>query len=229
MHCDSKPKLQVTPTQQQATVIAQSRAPIKLLCQDRLAVHRCHQLDLLRRLASLLILVAVLVHGGRQSAAALLGEPYQLSGQVGKEAQLPCLVGKKANCGEPYIVAWYKWNTISKLWARIEHRSDNEPAPISSPLANNNQQIKQRYHLTWPSSAAAGDELAGSSQSALCNQDRLGDGRASRLDLTCAHLTIRSLEPADEGQYKCEITFSDSIDFDRCPANTMSQLNVIGK
>lgn len=45
----------------------------------------------------------------------------------------------------------------------------------------------------------------------------------------CAQLTISSLELPDEGQYKCEITFSESLDFDKCPATTLSQLTVIGK
>lgn len=54
----------------------------------------------------------------------------------------------------------------------------------------------------------------------------------SQLDLTqldCAQLTINRVEPADEGQYKCEITFSESLDVDKCPPSTLSQLNVIGK
>lgn len=45
----------------------------------------------------------------------------------------------------------------------------------------------------------------------------------------CAQLTISPLDLSDEGQYKCEITFSESLDFDKCPATTLSQLTVIGK
>lgn len=163
-----------------------------------------------------------------QFRASSEAEPYQLIGQVGNQAQLPCLVGKRANCGEPYFVAWYKFNGTSRLWTRIEHRSDDEQVAAAASSTSTGQ---HRFHLTWPTL-----EESSSFKPTVCNQageqfNNLAgsQSQATALNLACAHLTIRSLEPADEGQYKCEITFSDSIDFDRCPSSTLSQLNVIGK
>lgn len=227
MRCDPRSReLQVIPTTQQVSVILEK--PVRLPTSGGRRLRIDPPLCLLRAA----LLLALLPPHGRSlveaqqpvlagsGSRALDAEPFQLIGQVGSQVQLPCLVGKKANCGEPYFVAWYRLNATSRLWARIEHRSDDE---LAAPASEDQQ---HRFHLTWPAAEGAG------SQSGACNQlagERLAPSSAEQLELACAHLSIRSLEPADEGRYKCEITFSDSIDFDRCPANTLSQLSVIGK
>lgn len=191
---------------------------------------------------------------------------YQLTGAVGEQSHLPCLVGRQLYCGEPYFIAWYKLNTSSRSWARIEHKSEEEllaseasssSAP-SLPSSNVPTNFNERVRFTWwrtqllpQQSAITGQSnnnyhqqrLAASHARFACEQLSVSGVRSNpvsqqshrfrsmKLDsnFDCATLTINSLELPDEGQYKCEITFSESLDFDKCPATTLSRLTVIGK
>lgn len=156
---------------------------------------------------------------------------FQLTGQVGDTVQLPCLIGRRTFCGDIYFIAWYKYNSSSKSWSRIEHKTEEELDVKRSEPALDQVQVSsasERIRSVWPRA------LAGSRRWA-CPQllaNGLGSGKlAANLEsnFDCGQLHISSLQLADEGQYKCEITFSDSLDFDKCPATTLSHLGVIGK
>lgn len=172
-------------------------------------------------LAALVVVVAASVVGPTtcQLVPPAAFNEFQLVGQAGAETRLPCLIGKQLHCGEPYFIAWYKFNATGRSWTRIEHLGRSEKAEpvgqrrhsagaLSSPL-------NDRVHFLWARSSRPANCPAGPSS------------QLSRFD--CAQLSISSLEPLDEGQYKCEITFSESLDFDRCPASTLTELQVVGK
>lgn len=202
---------------------------------------------------------------------------YQLVGQVNQEAHLPCLIGRQLYCGEPYFIAWYKFNGSSKSWVRIEHSGSSSSSSKSAAngddeLANDNngnddnlqlaptksaaeaevtnqhqlsghRPINERVQFTWTRSQQQQQQQhqRGSSWRPACDQPLNGRHGVSaaaaaaaasaklEANFDCAQLTIGRLELMDEGQYKCEITFSESLDFDKCPATTLSQLSVIGK
>lgn len=191
---------------------------------------------------------------------------YQLVGQAGGLVRLPCLIGKQANCGEPYFIAWYKLNATSRQWMRIEARSpgdqdqDDEGRETMAggpyrPLADRVQFVWSRTQSPMASSASScwlGDGTSLKSPTRMLNNGHQQSSQQQQQLLQaalhqqssplaslsmisafqlfdCAQLTIKALELQDEGQYKCEITFSESVEFDRCPASTMTQLNVIGE
>lgn len=194
---------------------------------------------------------------------------YQLTSAVGDQTHIPCLIGRQLYCGEPYFIAWYKLNTSSRSWARIEHKSEEEllageqqtslPSLSLSSSASVPTPFNERVRFTWwraqllsqqsatlPASSNSNQQRFAASQAKFACEQLSANGiksstlassqqthrfRFMKLDsnFDCATLTINSLELADEGQYKCEITFSDSVDFDKCPATTLSRLNVIGK
>lgn len=223
MRCDRSQKLQVIAIKQ-ATVIAHKPtqlqvSPTKLIDRHQPRQRRASeggsgQFSFSHLLVKLLLLSSTcsFIHG--RLIAAVLGqsalsgpgngatgrpldaEPFQLIGQVGNQVRLPCLVGKKANCGEPYFVAWYRLNATSRSWTRIEYRSDED-----DELDASSQRPSRRFHFTWPGEAKSG----GNSQSTVCNQagERLtfAGANQNRPELNCAHLSVSSLEPADEGQY----------------------------
>lgn len=194
----------------------------------------------------LLLLLLLLLAGGHRLAAAepsnaaapTTGSANQLSdfklvGQVGESVQLPCLVGRQMFCGDIYFIAWYKLNSSSKSWSRIEHKTEEEldmsqPGTARPDSDNALQQAAERIRSVWPRGLAGGRRS--SCPQLLVNaldSTKLAANFESNFD--CGQLHISSLKLADEGQYKCEITFSDSLDFDKCPATTLSQLGVIGK
>lgn len=180
----------------------------------------------------------------QQHQQAALNNEFQLIGQSSGEVRLPCLIGKQLYCGEVYFIAWYKLNSTSgRQWTRIEHKTrnaiedeeDSSKQQLQNTYEDNNQQqqtsssqsssLNDRVQFVWTpgkqnNRAACLADTTQSSSQRLINQ-------AAQFD--CAQLVIKRLELADEGQYKCEITFSESIDFEKCPSNTMTQLNVIGK
>lgn len=189
---------------------------------------------------------------------------YHLTGAVGEQSHLPCLIGRQLYCGEPYFIAWYKLNTSSRSWTRVEHKSEeellaSEASSSPSPSSNVQTTFNERVRFTWwrtqmlPQQSAITaslnnnnyqqQRLAATHARFACEQLSVNGVRSSpvsqqshrfrsmKLDsnFDCATLTINSLELPDEGQYKCEITFSESLDFDKCPATTLSRLTVIGK
>lgn len=182
--------------------------------------------------------------------ASLLNE-YQLVGALGDQAHLPCLIGRQLYCGEPYFIAWYKLNSSSRSWTRIEHKSEDElTEAASSSLSNVIAPFNERVRFTWWRTQPSGsqqqratsqarfacEQVSGSgnnvnSQSPLQQVHQSARSMKQQLDTNfdCATLTINSLELTDEGQYKCEITFSETLDFDKCPATTSSRLTVIGE
>lgn len=157
----------------------------------------------------------------------LAAADFQLSGELGDSAQLPCLIGRQAYCGEPYFIAWYKHNATSKSWTRIEQKAEEEPDPTAArPPGAESGPLSDRVRFDWPRGL--------SGRRASCPQllvQAAGASKAAKLEASfdCGQLHIGSLQLADEGQYKCEITFSESLDFDKCPATTLSHLAVIGK
>ena len=183
-----------------------------------------------------LLLAAVSVCYPASSQPGQQGEQLQLAGNLGESAQLPCLIGRQLYCGEPYFIAWYKFNGSTKSWLRIEHERQavlGEPAPGGGALS-------ARVQFGWRRTGGA--QAARPSQalaSAACGAHPLAvaaaaaaaaaSGRPAESQFDCATLTISPLELIDEGQYKCEITFSESLDFDKCPPTTASQLSVIGE
>lgn len=139
-------------------------------------------------------------------------DAFQLVGNVNDQAHLPCLIGKQIYCGEPYFIAWYKQSGSSKSWLRLELKSSDE-----------SNEGDERF--TW--SRRADSSLCQPNVAHRFKSSAAADSIASNYD--CGQLTISRLELADEGQYKCEITFSESLDFDKCPASTISKLSLIGK
>lgn len=194
-------------------------------------------------------------------AAAAAGQhEYQLVGQAGEQARLPCLIGRQLYCGEPYFIAWYKFNVHAKQWTRIELQQSqpnaagsDESGPSSSSSLGG--ALSSRVRFTWsrssqgqqsvhsrlaceqPTTSTIVTPTTSSSQhqaravSINSNQQQVvtASRQLDAANFDCAHLAVDSLELADEGQYKCEITFSEALDFDKCPATTLSQLSVIGK
>lgn len=207
---------------------------------------------------------------------------YHLVGKASGQTQLPCLIGKQKNCGEPYFIAWYKLNVTSKQWTRLDQKTEDELAsdqPSGDEMPANSAPASK---FTWSRNAAAGGgsspKSSFSSSTSKLNaclqhprfamvssapqrnrnafpqsyhwqqEDQLQQyqyqGANKIIDLPklaairselesnfdCDLLTINSLDLMDEGQYKCEITFSDSLDdFNKCPTITTSHLLVIGK
>ena len=186
----------------------------------------------------LVLLLALAAPASGQSARQLNSPPtsatnqdFQVVGQANRTASLPCLIGKQVFCGEPYFIAWYKLNATSRLWTRLEHQTANsEEAPADGHLSP--RAPLNRIRFVWArdgqtSCAPASQQVQpdGSVASAPpLAVARLGNGL-----FDCGQLRIGPLELADEGQYKCETTFSDSLDFDKCPASTSSKLSVTGK
>lgn len=152
---------------------------------------------------------------------------FQLVARAGAQARLPCLIGRQLYCGEPYFIAWYKFNASARSWTRIEHKSqqqDEWARPQDTPTLNS------RVQFVWARGqpeAAQAAPTRGQPATGACLAEPPGRALANQFD--CAQLSISALELADEGQYKCEITFSEALDFDKCPASTLSQLNVIGE
>lgn len=200
----------------------------------------------------------------QQLASVQTPAEYQFTSAVGDQTHIPCLIGRQLYCGEPYFVAWYKLNTSSRSWARIEHKSEeellaSEQASLSPSVSSNvPATFNERVRFTWwraqqpsqqsalPASLSTNQQrlvasqakfaceqlsVSGVKSSQLASLQQTHRFRSMKLDSSfdCATLTINSLELADEGQYKCEITFSDSVDFDKCPATTLSRLSLIGK
>jgi hypothetical protein len=202
-------------------------------------------------------------------AAPIVPNEHQLVGQAGDGVRLPCLIGKRAHCGEPYFIAWYKLNATSRQWTRIEarhpgddrdeHEQDDQwqvsasSAPsASTPAPASGRPIAERVQFVWSRAQSPLCWMgAGSNRTALLNnrfQHQAAGGQQQQQQqhqtassgslplmatvlppFDCAMLTIRPLELQDEGQYKCEITFSETVEFDKCPASTTTQLSVIGE
>jgi len=271
-------------------------------------------------IVGLWLMVAVLEMRGPASCSRLVEgaaagrgtELVQVSGQVGGQAELPCLIGRQSVCGEPYLIAWYRLNGSSRAWHRIEHHSEEEQWPPQWPGASLNERARflwdrtQRsgaasqwaqvspaaalhtpLQLQFQSPASSSSSLASSltlradpkvwqQQRTLSGGTQSGSGGGNNSyannnnnnnnngakaaphwplsssncppallqqlqqsqrspnalqtgHFECAQLALRPLELLDEGQYKCEITFSESVDYEHCPVATVSQLNVIGK
>lgn len=93
-------------------------------------------------------------------------------------------------------------------------------------------QLRQQAANSLGVSKSAGPRSSICSDPSIFRPSTINNPQQLALDhanFDCAQLTISPLELSDEGQYKCEITFSESLDFDKCPATTLSQLTVIGK
>lgn len=148
---------------------------------------------------------------------------YQVSGQPGDQVRLPCLIGRQLYCGQPYLIVWYKMNATTKgNWMGILRKSWDELAGDSGKQQQQQQQEMDRVRFVWNWQGV--DQPTASVCQRASSSNRLD---ANNLD--CSELVIGRLEPEDEGQYKCEITFTESLDVDKCPPNTLSQLNVISK
>lgn len=161
-----------------------------------------------------------------------LNSEHKLFNQVDEQAQLPCLIGKQEFCGDPYFIAWYKFNSTSRAWLRFDYKTldsnnnnDFQADLIESSDSSVSRSFNERVKFVWSRSSADQRAKLAPAKSAVCNQQY----SSASGDFDCAYLSINSLELADEGQYKCEITFSETLDFEKCPATTLSQLNVIGK
>lgn len=149
---------------------------------------------------------------------------YLLVGQAGQRAHLPCLIGRQLYCGEPYFIAWYKRNSSSSRdWTRIEYLS---PAAVDGDDLGG---VRARF--AWVPRQSPAELSPSGSCEQLAAASNLSPQVRLKLETNfdCAQLTIDRLELRDEGQYKCEITFSESLDIERCPATTLSQLSVIGE
>lgn len=156
----------------------------------------------------------LLVDGGSplklEPQAHQAGDLQTLVGQLGGSVRLPCLVLKRSYCGEPYFIAWYRLNGNRPSWTRIDYEEDQQAA---GKLEDEDSSARQRFR--YQRRLTSGCELSG----------------GTRLDLgevECSQLTISQLELADEGQYKCEITFSDAAEPEKCPSISTSRLTVIG-
>lgn len=233
-------------------------APSVIVARDGGGPSRASAVVLLGALVALAALVQLALAGQPQPQQQQQPNEYQLIGHSAERARLPCLIGKSGFCGEPYFIAWYKLNASSRLWARIEAKSreqeDDEtaaprpatvaladerrrPAASSRPLAERIRFEGWSRETRSPSNclqtAAAPGEPDERSALLLAKHQALGQSAASLAAygqlFDCAQLTISALELQDEGQYKCEITFSDSLDPERCPASTATQLTVIGE
>lgn len=136
-----------------------------------------------------------------------------LAAQVGGTVRLPCLVGRQLNCGPPYLIAWYKFNASRAAWTRLEYsRPDDKDEQQGADSA------KSRFKF-YRGLAASSCGLAASSSR----------GPDSGDELECSQLAIERLDLADEAQYKCEITFSESLDTQKCPPSSVTRLIVIGE
>ena len=142
---------------------------------------------------------------------------FQLAGQSGGQALLPCLIGRQLFCGEPYFIAWYRLNSSSRAWTRIEQQQQQQQA--DSPAS---QSLNERAHFNW---------APGKRQPATgCPNSPAALGRAKEEQaFDCVQLQVRNLQLSDEAQYKCEITYSESLDFEHCPVSTLSSLAVLGE
>lgn len=180
------------------------------------------------------------------------GELASLVGQVGTSVRLPCLIGRQLFCGEPYFIAWYKLNSDKPTWTRIEYATATAAklAQVDSDRFSNEQQasrvdnvnsesLLQQQTTTANQSQEQQDRFnffrGGSGSSCLMNKNgaeqhpsKVQYQQLRLAELECAQLEISKLELADEGQYKCEITFSESLEVDKCPPTSVSRLTVIG-
>lgn len=229
MHCDVGDELQVLAHRFRSTV----------MFDLRLAASRTSRLCwlLLVTLELALALVGAQLQGGRQMGGLQTTSPqgqtaqYQLVGQAGGLVRLPCLVGLPSVCGLPYFIAWYKHNAREDSWTRFEYRESSELSSESDQIHNQNNQVSgpsralsERVEFFKPNEHTSSSSPLCSNSAKFNNQLASGSNQFG-----CAQLTIRKLELLDEGQYKCEITFSESIEVDKCPPYTISQLSVTGK
>lgn len=185
---------------------------------------------------------------GSTIAQASSSELVALGGQVGQSVRLPCLIGRQFNCGEPYFIAWYKLNVIKpSSWTRIEYVTGQSSSSMTSDIVtesssdfmtansyanSNNQSNSNRFtffrgHTSSSGLTTCDSLLSNSMQQQFPNSKRLATNSFS--DFECAQLEISQLELHDEGQYKCEITFSESLEVDKCPPSSVTRLTVIGK
>lgn len=135
--------------------------------------------------------------------------------------------------------------------------ADRRQPAMAQPAVGQPRPLADRVQFIWSRSSqspmssscflADGTNQTMSAGPMLTNRLQLANHQAQQLQATsgtqsadlallsafqlfdCAQLAIKQVELQDEGQYKCEITFSESVEFDRCPASTMTQLNVIGE
>lgn len=160
---------------------------------------------------------------------------FSVSGDARQVLSLPCVVGKQTNCGAPYIIAWYKWTASAKLWQRLDLTSSSS----LNQLANNSSvaQTNSRFVFDWPPgtlrncpfSALRTSQTLSSSSSSTSSSSSSSSLSLSRHSVDCLALDVRSALVADEGLYKCEVTYAETLDFDKCPSTTLSQLNIFGK
>lgn len=254
-----------------------------------------------KRIVAIVCVAAVLTVGSSAFTLAAAAEMHQIIAEVGSQAHLPCLIGKALFCGEPYFIAWYKFNTSTRTWTRIEYGSadsssssqqpsqDNYESPAransiklststsldNGPLTMGPSSAGERIRFRWKQRAAqshsqqqkqvsrgnnnqfdssndydgdnsnecfASNSIATSAIASNVSLPVLGHPSAAasaafgsrgadeiRLLFDCATLGISSVDLADEGQYKCEITFSEVLDFEKCPTSTQTRLLVTGK
>lgn len=158
-----------------------------------------------------------------------------ISGEVNGQARLPCLIGLPFNCGRPYFIVWYKLNAATKgNWAGVLRKSfdeislasgDTEREQSSDDTTINDEHF--RFHWNRQLRNRNSNDIH---QDSLCSQvTQTFSARSNAANqFDCAELVIDKVKLEDEGQYKCEVTFTDSLDIDKCPPNTLSQLTVIG-
>ena len=175
---------------------------------------------------------------------------------VRQSARLPCAIGPASLCGEPYIVAWYKLQhqqhhqapSPQRTWTRLELATSSSTSAnkrltfdLAAQLATQRHSASMsNSNFDIASSAAAASSSSGAAASQVTSSQRLakshahiacglGGASAASAPFDCVRLELASVEASDEGQYKCEVTYTESADFSKCPASTSSRLNVVGK
>lgn len=133
--------------------------------------------------------------------------------------RLPCKIGSHSNCGLPYIIAWYKFNHKSGTWRRIEL-----PLSAGDTAASLAQGFESRFSFELPT---LNQNPGQQQQTKSCLQQNKSTVASSNWQ--CVFLSIKNAQVFDEGQYKCEVTYAEALDFDKCPQSTASQLTVFGE
>lgn len=175
------------------------------------------------------------------TSATTLGagsELTALGGQLGQSVRLPCLIGRQFNCGEPYFIAWYKMSPTRPLagWTRIEYSTNQSKMQESESgeeaSGARSSSSSSSYFASTQVSNSTNQRFSfyrGQAASSCLGDSSMASQKHLATELECAQLEITKLELGDEGQYKCEITFSESLEVDKCPPSSISRLTVIGK
>lgn len=131
---------------------------------------------------------------------------------------MPCAVDT-ANCGQIYFITWTK--NVTSL-PQPAHSPPSPSQPVTGPRGpkSANGEWERLYLHTFDSSH---------DESYSAPQGRLQFGPHNLSQTNFAYLTLRQVEPEDEGLYKCDVTYTTPHAHGKCPSLTYTRVHTLGK